>query len=148
VTTLLLINPNTTASITDLALKTARRFAAKGTTLRAVTGAFGPRYIASRIALPPARVLAQTSFVCAADVPNGFVYALFGSDFRNDVIGLPQRALASSSLAETLRREHIDYFVTRKGSPRDQGARPHSRVSGSPVIGPTRDSRRRSKARS
>ena len=30
-------------------LKTAKRFAAKGTTLRAVTGAFGPRYIASRI---------------------------------------------------------------------------------------------------
>jgi Asp/Glu/hydantoin racemase len=49
VTTLLLINPNTTASITDLVLKTAKRFVAKGTTLRAVTGAFGPRYIASRI---------------------------------------------------------------------------------------------------
>ena len=48
-TTLLLINPNTTQSITDLVLKTAKRFAAKGTALRAVTGAFGPRYIASRI---------------------------------------------------------------------------------------------------
>jgi Asp/Glu/hydantoin racemase len=48
-TTLLLINPNTTISITDLVLKHARRFAAKGTTVRAVTGAFGPRYIASRI---------------------------------------------------------------------------------------------------
>ena len=47
--TLLLINPNTTASITDLVPKTAKRFASKGTTLRAVTGAFGPRYIASRI---------------------------------------------------------------------------------------------------
>ncbi|HZQ01251.1 MAG TPA: aspartate/glutamate racemase family protein [Reyranella sp.] len=48
-TTLLLINPNTTASITDLVLKHARRFATKGITLRAVTGGFGPRYIASRI---------------------------------------------------------------------------------------------------
>ncbi len=47
-TTLLLINPNTTASITVLVLRTARRFASKGTKLRAVTGAFGPRYIASR----------------------------------------------------------------------------------------------------
>ena len=47
--TLLLINPNTTASITALVLKHAKRFAAKGTTVRAVTGAFGPRYIASRI---------------------------------------------------------------------------------------------------
>ncbi len=48
-TTLLLINPNTTASITDLVLKTATRFASKGTLLRAVTGGFGPRYIASRV---------------------------------------------------------------------------------------------------
>jgi Asp/Glu/hydantoin racemase len=48
-TTLLLINPNTTQSITDLVARHARRFAAKGTSLRAVTGSFGPRYIASRI---------------------------------------------------------------------------------------------------
>ena len=48
-TTLLLINPNTTASITDLVLKHARTFAAPGTKLRARTGAFGPRYVASRI---------------------------------------------------------------------------------------------------
>lgn len=47
-TELLLINPNTTASITELVLKTARQFVRKDTTLRAVTGAFGPRYIASR----------------------------------------------------------------------------------------------------
>jgi allantoin racemase len=47
-TTILLINPNTTSSITDLVLKNARRFASKGTTMRAATGAFGPRYIASR----------------------------------------------------------------------------------------------------
>ena len=38
-TDILLINPNTTASITELVLKTAKRFASKGTTLRAVTGA-------------------------------------------------------------------------------------------------------------
>ena len=48
-TAILLINPNTTSSITDLVLETARRFASKGTELRAVTGAFGPRYIASRV---------------------------------------------------------------------------------------------------
>ena len=48
-TALLLINPNTTQSITDLVLRTAKRFAHKGTKLRAVTGAFGPRYIASRV---------------------------------------------------------------------------------------------------
>jgi allantoin racemase len=48
-TEILLINPNTTQSITDLVLRTAKTFAAKGTTLRAVSGAFGPRYIASRV---------------------------------------------------------------------------------------------------
>src|SRR4051812_22899151 len=48
-TEILLINPNTTRSITDLVLKTARTFASPGTTLRAVSGAFGPRYIASRV---------------------------------------------------------------------------------------------------
>ena len=47
-TTLLLINPNTTISITDLVLKHAKRFASKGTTLRAATGAFGPRYLTQR----------------------------------------------------------------------------------------------------
>ena len=45
---ILLINPNTTASITDLVLGVAQQFARPGTRLRAVTGAFGPRYIASR----------------------------------------------------------------------------------------------------
>lgn len=47
-TEILLINPNTTRSITSLVLKTARSFAARRTRLRAVTGSFGPRYIASR----------------------------------------------------------------------------------------------------
>jgi Asp/Glu/hydantoin racemase len=47
-TEILLINPNTTQSITDLVLKTAKGFAAKGTRLRAVTGPFGRPYIGSR----------------------------------------------------------------------------------------------------
>lgn len=47
--TLLLINPNTTRSITDLVLKHAARFATRDTTLRGVTAAFGPRVVASRI---------------------------------------------------------------------------------------------------
>jgi len=48
VSTLLLINPNTTRSITDLVLKHAARFAAEDTTLRGVTAVFGPRVVASR----------------------------------------------------------------------------------------------------
>lgn len=47
-TEILLINPNTTRTITSLVLKTARSFAARSTKLRAISGSFGPRYIASR----------------------------------------------------------------------------------------------------
>ncbi|HEY6979479.1 aspartate/glutamate racemase family protein [Reyranella sp.] len=48
-TDLLLINPNTTASITDLVLTTARRFSREGTNVRATTATFGPRHIGSRV---------------------------------------------------------------------------------------------------
>lgn len=61
--------------------------------------------------------------VYPADVPNGFVYSLFGSDFRNDVIGLSKRVLTASSLVQTLRGSRIDYFVTDRNSKRDQIAR-------------------------
>jgi allantoin racemase len=47
-TEILLINPNTTQSITDLVLNTAKGLAGKGTELRAVTAAFGRPYIGSR----------------------------------------------------------------------------------------------------
>lgn len=45
---ILLINPNTTQSITDLVLSEARKVAAPTTELVAVTGRFGGRYVASR----------------------------------------------------------------------------------------------------
>jgi allantoin racemase len=45
---LLLINPNTTQSITELVLAEARKVAAPQTELSAVTGRFGGRYVASR----------------------------------------------------------------------------------------------------
>jgi Asp/Glu/hydantoin racemase len=47
---ILLINPNTTASITDLVASHARALAGPGVEIRAVTGRFGARYIASRAA--------------------------------------------------------------------------------------------------
>ena len=55
-----------------------------------------------------------------ADVPNGFAYALFGTDFHNEVIALSRRALAPDSLVRTLRDSRIDYFVTRRASKRDE----------------------------
>lgn len=47
---LLLINPNTTAAMTDLMARVARQAAAPGTEITAVTGRFGARYVASRAA--------------------------------------------------------------------------------------------------
>lgn len=47
---LLLINPNTSASITDLVARHARETAGPTVSIKAVTGRFGARYIASRSA--------------------------------------------------------------------------------------------------
>ena len=77
-TEILLINPNTTASITDLVLKTAKRFAASGTTLRAVTGAFGPRYIASRVGYAVAGHAAVDAFANDRGRKDAVVLACFG----------------------------------------------------------------------
>ena len=77
-TDILLINPNTTASITDLVLKTAKRFASKGTTLRAITGTFGPRYIASRAAYAIAGHAALDALANDKGRKDAVVLACFG----------------------------------------------------------------------
>jgi allantoin racemase len=77
-TEILLINPNTTESITDLVLKTARGFASKGTTLRAVSGAFGPRYIASRVGYAIASHAAVDAFANDKLAKDAVVLACFG----------------------------------------------------------------------
>jgi len=75
---ILLINPNTTKSMTDLVLKTARSFASKGTTLRAVSGAFGPRYIASRVGYAIAGHAAVDAFANDTGRKDAVVLACFG----------------------------------------------------------------------
>ena len=77
-TEILLINPNTTQSITDLVLKHAKRFAAKGTTLRAISGAFGPRYIASRIGYAIAGHAAVDALANDKGARDAVVLACFG----------------------------------------------------------------------
>jgi len=77
-TELLLINPNTTASITDLVLKTAQGFASPGTKLRALTGAFGPRYIASRVAYAIAGHAAVDALANDKGPKDAVVLACFG----------------------------------------------------------------------
>lgn len=77
-TEILLINPNTTRAITDLVLKHARRFAAKGTRLRALTGSFGPRYIASRVGYAIAGHAAVDALANDRGSKDAVVLACFG----------------------------------------------------------------------
>jgi len=64
--------------------------------------------------------------VYPADLPDDFVYSLFGTDFRNQVVSLPKRELTDSSVVDTLRRSRIDYFVTGRDTKRDEIARANS----------------------
>ena len=77
-TEILLINPNTTQSITDLVLRTAKTFASKGTVLRAVSGAFGPRYIASRVGYAIASHAAVDALANDKGRKDAVVLACFG----------------------------------------------------------------------
>ena len=102
---LLLINPNTTASITELVLRNAKRFAAKGTTLRAVTGAFGPRYIASRIGYAIAGHAAVDALANDAGRKDAVVLACFGDPglaalkevSKVPVVGMAEAAILQAS---------------------------------------------------
>lgn len=77
-TEILLINPNTTRSITDLVLATAKGFARMDTKLRAITGAFGPRYIASRAAYAIAGHAALDALANDTGPKDAVVLACFG----------------------------------------------------------------------
>lgn len=56
------------------------------------------------------------------DVPFRFVYGLYGSDFRNDVVALPSGQPGAKVLRDM---ERVDYVFTREGAPVDQLARDH-----------------------
>jgi allantoin racemase len=102
-TDILLINPNTTPSITDLVLKTAKRFAAKGTNLRAVTGAFGPRYIASRVGYAIAGHAAVDAFANDQGPKDAVVLACFGDpglDALKEIADVPVVGMADASILQ------------------------------------------------
>ena len=103
VTDILLINPNTTRSITDLVLKTARRFAAKGTKLRAVTGAFGPRYIASRVGYAIAGHAAVDALANDRGRKDAVVLACFGDPglaALKEIAKVPVVGMAEASILQ------------------------------------------------
>ena len=102
-TRLLLINPNTTQSITDLVLKHAKRFAAKGTTLRAISGAFGPRYIASRIGYAIAGHAAVDALANDRGARDAVVLACFGDPglaALKEVSKVPVVGMAEASILQ------------------------------------------------
>ena len=102
-TEILLINPNTTPSITDLVLKTATGFASQGTTLRAVTGAFGPRYIASRIGYAIAGHAAVDAFANDHGHKDAVVLACFGDpglDALKEIASVPVVGMADASILQ------------------------------------------------
>ena len=102
-TALLLINPNTTPSITDLVLKHAKRFAARGTTLRAVSGAFGPRYIASRVGYAIAGHAAVDALANDRGRKDAVVLACFGDPglaALKEIARVPVVGMAEASILQ------------------------------------------------
>lgn len=75
---ILLINPNTTASITDRLAAYARSIAGDAATFVPVTARFGPRYIASRAASAIAAHAALDALAAHADGCDGVYLACFG----------------------------------------------------------------------
>lgn len=75
---LLLVNPNTTASITELMAGHARRIVPDRTEIRAVTGRFGCRYIASRAAAAIAGHAALDAFAEHGEGCDAVLVACFG----------------------------------------------------------------------
>lgn len=75
---LLLINPNTTASITDLVAGRAREILGAEAEILAVTGRFGPRYIASRAAAAIAGHAALDALAEHGDGCDAVLLACFG----------------------------------------------------------------------
>jgi Asp/Glu/hydantoin racemase len=102
-TELLLINPNTTQSITDLVMKHARAFAAAGTKLRAVTGAFGPRYVASRVGYAIAGHAAVDALANDTGKKDAVVLACFGDPglaALKEISDVPVVGMADASILQ------------------------------------------------
>ena len=102
-TDILLINPNTTQSITDLVLKTAQGFASPGTKLRAVSGAFGPRYIASRVGYAIAGHAAVDAFANDRGPKDAVVLACFGDPglaALKEISNVPVVGMADASILQ------------------------------------------------
>lgn len=75
---LLLINPNTTAEITELVVRHARGFASPQTVIQGATGRFGARYVATRAAYAIAAHAALDAYAEHAGSADAVILACFG----------------------------------------------------------------------
>lgn len=105
---LLLINPNTSASITDLVARRARETAPAGTEFDVVTARFGPRYIGSRAGSAIAAHAALDAFAASwRPVHAGVLLACFGDpglDALDEVAPVPVTGMAAASMRMAVRR--------------------------------------------
>lgn len=75
---LLLINPNTSAEITELVLHHARGFASPQTVIKGVTGRFGARYVATRAAYAVAAHATLDAYAEHGSGADAVILACFG----------------------------------------------------------------------
>ena len=97
---LLMINPNTTVSITDKVVEVARQCAAPGTEIVGATGRFGARYISSRTASAIAGHAALDAWANAGP-HDGVILACFGDpglDALRELSPKPVVGMADASI--------------------------------------------------
>jgi Asp/Glu/hydantoin racemase len=102
---LLFINPNTSASITDVVLRAARGFASPGTVIEGVTGRFGARYITTRAAAAIAAHAALDAYAEHGADADAVVLACFGDPglgglkelARQPVVGMAEAACLAAA---------------------------------------------------
>ncbi len=112
---LLLINPNTTAAMTRKMLGVARGAAAPRTRLTAVTGRFGARYIASRVAAAVAGHAALDALARYRAAHDVVVLACFGDPSLlalREFSAKPVIGMAEASICEASRKGRRFAIVT------------------------------------
>jgi allantoin racemase len=100
---LLIINPNTTAAMTDKVVAAAQAMMPHSTRIIAATGRFGPRYIASRASFAVASHAALDAFATHGRGCDAVLLACFGDpglDALREVADCPVISLIDASCAE------------------------------------------------
>jgi allantoin racemase len=100
---LLIINPNTTAAMTDKVVVAARSMLPAGTQIIPATGRFGPRYIASHASFAVAGHAALDAFAAHGSGCDAVLLACFGDpglEALREVADCPVISLIDASCAE------------------------------------------------